>query len=89
MPADEPHDPVVEAAQRAWDDTDGFGFNTSRDAMEESAREALAPIREVIAQADADLAVEGLTEGRAMTVLFQAVEAIRRLSTTSEELTND
>ncbi|WP_353107793.1 hypothetical protein [Gordonia sp. (in: high G+C Gram-positive bacteria)] len=38
-------DPAVEAAQRAWDDTDGYGFASSRDAMEESARAALAPIR--------------------------------------------
>lgn len=41
-------DPAVEAAQRAWDETDGFGFDSSRDAMEESAREALAPIRDEI-----------------------------------------
>lgn len=38
-------DPAVSAAQRAWDETDGFGFDSSRDAMEESARAALAPIR--------------------------------------------
>lgn len=39
-------DPAVEAAQRAWDEADGF--DSSRDAMEESAREALAPIRSEI-----------------------------------------
>ena len=39
-------DPAIEAAQRADAEVDGY-WNTTRDAMEESAREALKPVREV------------------------------------------
>lgn len=39
-------DPAVEAAQQANADVDGY-WNTTRDAMEAAAREALKPIREL------------------------------------------
>lgn len=41
-------DPAIQAAERARydDDGDGVMYSCTRDAMEEAAREALAPVRE-------------------------------------------
>lgn len=50
--ANEMRDPAVEAAQRSIDDNGGWPWNTTRDAMEKSAREALNPIRAAIEHAE-------------------------------------
>lgn len=83
-------DPAVSAAQRAWDETDGFGFDSSRDAMVAAAREALAPIRELIEKWEAPTTPGVIHNGapESLTNIAQDfIDSLRELVYPSEELT--
>lgn len=85
-------DPAVEAAQRAWESTssqDDMGWTLNPYATAKSAaREALAPIREVLVQLGEDID-NTTTVSTAFQHMVRAINTIEKHVFTTEELTDD